>query len=79
MENTGEQVPAELTRWRRYYSDSENVQAVICSTKTSLFLAGHVREMHKSVTEVLSLPYLRGSSHLLWTVLEMSFLGSLEQ
>lgn len=81
MENTGEQVPAELTRWRRYFSGSENVQVVICSTETkiSLFLAGHVREMHKSVTEVLSLPYLRGSSHLLWTVLEMSFLGSHEQ
>lgn len=81
MENTGEQVLAELTRWRKYFSDSENVQVVICSTKTKipLFLAGHVRKMHKSVTEVLSLPYLRSSSHLLWTVLELSFLGSHEQ
>lgn len=81
MENTGGQVPAELTRWRRYFSDSENVQVVVCSTETkiSLSLAEHVRKMHKSVTEVLSLPNLRGSSHLLWKVLELSFLGSHEQ
>lgn len=53
------------------------MQAVICSTETkiSLFLDGHVRKMHKSVTEVLSLPYVRGSSHLLWTVLELSYLS----
>lgn len=40
MENTGEQVPAELTRWRRYFSGSENVQVVICSTETKISLSG---------------------------------------
>lgn len=44
----------------RFFSDSENVQVVICPTETkiSLLLAVHVRKMHKSVTEVLALPYL---------------------
>lgn len=44
---------------------------VICSTETkiSLFLAGHVRNMHKSILEVSSLLYLRGSSRLAFWLL----------